>query len=106
MPDKASLCSKLDAGVGRQLWEIFLSLDVESQGKIHVEDLCDLIQRVLRENGHVESEQNIKEWFCEEILIDFWSFFAAIVENYAGLLKVRHSVRIKSFFYYMHVQCI
>ena len=36
----------------------------------------------------MESEQNIKEWFCEEKLIDFWSFFAAIVENYSGLLKV------------------
>ena len=68
-------------------------LDTDSQGKIHIDDICDLIQRVLRENGHVESEQNIKEWFCEEILVDFWSFFAAIVENYASLLKVRERER-------------
>jgi hypothetical protein len=86
-PDKTSLSSRVDPGIGRQIWEIFLRLDVDSQGKIHIDDLCDLIQRILRENGHAESEQNIKEWFCEEILIDFWSFFAAIVKNYAGLLK-------------------
>ena len=87
-PDKKAICEKVDTGVGRQIWEIFIYLDVESVGKIHIDDICDLVLRVLRENGHVESEQNIREWFCEEILIDFWSFFAAIVENYSGLLKV------------------
>ena len=87
-PDHASLCSKIDAGIGRQIWEIFVALDVDSQSKIHIDDVCDIIQRVLRENGHEELEQNIKEWFCDEILIDFWSFFTAIVENYAALLKV------------------
>ena len=87
--DKVALCAKVDAGIGRQIWEIFIHLDVDSQGKVHVDDLCDLTLRILRENGHVELEQNIKEWFCEEILIDFWSFFAAVVENYSGLLKVR-----------------
>lgn len=91
VPDKALLCTKLDSGIGRQIWEIFLGLDVDSHGKIHVDDLSDLIQRVLRENGHMELEQNIKEWFCDEILVDFWSFFAAIVENYSGLLKVTPS---------------
>ena len=79
--------------MGRQIWEIFIYLDVDSVGKIHIGDICDLVLRVLRENGHVETEQNIKEWFCEEILIDFWSFFAAIVENYSGLLKVRRTGR-------------
>ena len=59
---------------------------------MHIDDICDLVQRILRENGHAESEQNIKEWFCGEILIDFWSFFAAIVENYSGLLKVSVTV--------------
>ena len=88
-PDKKAICEKVDTGVGRQIWEIFIYLDVDSVGKIHIGDICDLVLRVLRENGHVETEQNIKEWFCEEILIDFWSFFAAIVENYSGLLKVR-----------------
>lgn len=67
-------------------------LDVDSQGKVHLEDICDLIQRILRENGHSESEQNIREWFCEETMIDFWSFFAAIIENFAGLLKVRNKL--------------
>ena len=32
--DKTSVCSKLDAGVGRQIWEIFITLDVDSQVKI------------------------------------------------------------------------
>ena len=67
-------------------------LDVDSQGKVHLEDLCDLIQRILRENGHSESEQNIREWFCEETMVDFWSFFAAITENFAGLMKVSITV--------------
>jgi hypothetical protein len=93
-PDKTSLCSKLDSGLSRQIWEIFVSLDVDSQGKLHIDDLCDLIQRIFRENGHVESEQNIKEWFCGEKLIDFWSFFAALVENYSGLLKVKLCCRL------------
>ena len=93
IPDKASICAKLDMGIGRQIWEIFLYLDTDSQAKNHIDDLCDLIQRVLRENGHAESEQNIKEWFCDETLIDFWSFFTAIVENYARLLKVRERER-------------
>ena len=33
-PDKTSVCSKLDGGVGRQIWEIFITLDVDSQVKI------------------------------------------------------------------------
>ncbi|CAI8052370.1 Differentially expressed in FDCP 6 homolog [Geodia barretti] len=36
-PDKTSLCSKLDPGLSRQIWEIFVSLDVDSQVRyIHV----------------------------------------------------------------------
>ena len=89
MPDKTQLCAKIDIGIARQIWEMFLWLDIDSQSKIHVEDICDFILRILRENGHSESEQNIREWFCGEVLVDFWSFFAAIVENYVGLLKVR-----------------
>ena len=89
MPDKTSLCSKLEQTVSKQIWEIFMWLDVDSQNKIHVEDICDLVQRILLENKRSESEQNIKEWFGEELLVDFWSFFAGILENCGSFLKVR-----------------
>lgn len=96
-PDHKQLCAKVSPGISQQVWEMFICLDVDSQGKVHLEDICDLIQRILRENGHSESEQNIREWFCEETMVDFWSFFAAVIENFAGLMKVSIAVFLLSF---------
>ena len=56
--------------------------------KLHVDDIVDLILRIFKANGHEELPDNIKEWFCGEEAINFWSFFHQIVEKYIGLLQV------------------
>lgn len=56
--------------------------------KVHVDDLVDLIIRIFKANGHKEQEDNIKEWFCGEENIDFWSFFSQLTEKYVGLLQI------------------
>ena len=60
----------------------------ESEIKVHVDDIADLILRIFRANGHNEREENIKEWFCGEEKVDFWGFFSQIVENFVGLLQI------------------
>ena len=60
----------------------------ESELKVHVDDIVDLILRIFEANGHVEQQSNIKEWFCGEEKIDFWSFFSQLTEKYVGLLQV------------------
>ncbi len=56
--------------------------------RVHVDDLVDLILRIFQANGHNEQHHNIKEWFCGEEMIDFWSFFSQLTEKYVGLLQV------------------
>lgn len=55
---------------------------------MHVDDIVDLILRIFEANGHQESRDNIKEWFCDEAMIDFWSFFSQLAEKYIGLLQI------------------
>lgn len=88
VPIHSSLSNKIPRSCGQQLWEIFVRLDVDSQQALHIDDVADLILRIFKANGHNESEQNIREWFCEEVYVDFWSFFSTLVENYSGLLQV------------------
>lgn len=88
VPAHSSLTVKIPSVCGQQLWEMFMRLDVEGQQTLHVDDIADLVMRIFRANGHNESEENIKEWFCDEVYIDFWSFFSALVENYDHMLQV------------------
>ena len=53
-----------------------------------MDDIVDLIIRIFEANGHNEQEDNIKEWFCGEAMIDFWSFFSQLTEKFVGLLQV------------------
>ena len=88
VPAHSSLTAKIPNECGQQLWEMFMRLDAEELQRLHIDDIADLIMRIFRANGHNESEENIKEWFCDEVYIDFWSFFSALVENYDHMLKV------------------
>lgn len=65
-----------------------LFLTSECELKVHVDDLVDLILRIFQANGHNEQQENIKEWFCGEDKIDFWSFFSQLTEKFVGLLQV------------------
>ena len=84
----AQLGKRLTSVSGRLLWEIFLKLDDQSILRVHIDDICYVILRIFRANGHEEREENIREWFCEEVNIDFWSFLSALLEKYSELLKV------------------
>lgn len=85
----AQLCAKVDDTTGRLLWEMFLALDADGRERIETEAACEVILQVFQANGHLESEGNIREWFCEESHVDFRSFFSALVDNYASFLQVR-----------------
>lgn len=61
---------------------------IESELKVHVDDIIDLILRIFQANGHNEQQENIEDWFCGEPKIDFWSFFSQLTEKYVGLLQV------------------
>ncbi len=89
VPSHAQLCSKVAKATGRLLWEMFVALDTECRLRIDTEDACEVILQVFQANGHLESEENIREWFCGERYIDFGSFFSALVENYVNFLQVR-----------------
>ncbi len=88
LPSHAQLCSKVNSATGRLLWEMFLALDTRKALRIDTEAACEVILHVFQANGHLESEENIREWFCEERQVDFISFFTALVENYASFLQV------------------
>lgn len=88
VPAHSSLTARISKESGQKLWEMFMRLDIEGQQRLHIDDIADLVMRIFRANGHNESEENIKEWFCDEVYIDFWSFFSALVENYNHFLQV------------------
>ena len=61
--------------------------------EVHIDDVCDIILRIFKDNGHIEEAANIREWFCGEADVGFWSFFRTMVENYGSLLQVRERER-------------
>ena len=92
LPKNAGLFSKFSRLSGRELWELFIRLDSAGQMELQVDDVCDIIVRIFKANGHSESEDNIREWFYPETQVDFWSFLRTIVYSYVGLLQVRQCV--------------
>lgn len=88
VPTHTAVCTRIPKLCGRQLWEVFVRLDQDSHMGLHIEDVCDLVMRIFQANGHCEKEENIREWFCAETFVDFWSLISALTENYVGLLQV------------------
>ena len=84
----AHYCTQVPSLVGRMLWEMFIKLDTESARKVHIDDLAMVIARIFEVNSHQVKAENIKEWFCGETYIDFWSFFTSLIEKYSMLLQV------------------
>ena len=59
-----------------------------SELRVHVDDIVEVILRIFHANGHTELQDNIKEWFCGEDKIDFWSFYSQLTEKFVGLLQI------------------
>ncbi len=64
---------------------------LESELKVHVDDIVEVVLKIFKANGHNESENNIKEWFKGHALLSFLDFFNPLVERYVGLLQA-HTV--------------
>ena len=80
------LCSKIPRLCCRQLWGMFNKLDSDSSGFAAIDDIIDVISNIHKANGREEPADNIREWFCDQRKIDFWSFFSALVETHDDLL--------------------
>lgn len=87
-PHRIKVCERLSRLCGRQLWAVYNKLDIECSGFVHIDDVTQVIMKICQSNGKEEDPQNIREWFCEQKSVDFWSFFSALVENHSHLLKV------------------
>ena len=61
---------------------------LESQMKVAVSDIYELVRLIFRANGHSIEVETVQEWFCGETVVDFRCFLQSLVEGYTGLLQV------------------
>lgn len=85
---RKELCDRVPRLSGRQLWAIFNKLDTEGRSTLHLDDITDLVLRFHLESNNQQTAQDIQEWFCNQVYVDFWSFFSALAENHLYLLQV------------------
>ena len=88
VPRRKELCDRVPRLSGRQLWAIFNKLDTEGRSTLHLDDITDLVLRIHLESNKQQTAQDIQEWFCNQVYVDFWSFFSALAENHLYLLQV------------------
>ncbi len=55
---------------------------------MHIEDVCDLILRIGKSNGHMEQPEVIQSWFDNQQTVQFWPFFKIMTERYKQYLQV------------------
>ncbi len=84
---RKALCSKIPRLCCRQLWGVFNKLDCDCSGFAMIDDIVDVISNIYKANSQEETTENIREWFCDQKKIDFWSFFSALVETHDDLLN-------------------
>ena len=92
---RKELCDRVPRLSGRQLWAIFNKLDTEGRSTLHLDDITDLVLRFHLESNNQQTAQDIQEWFCNQVYVDFWSFFSALAENHLYLLQVSAWVMVQ-----------
>lgn len=88
VPGRKEACDRVPKECALQLWTMFNKLDTECNGFVHTADLTELILKLYEVNNKEENEENIQEWFCSQMEVDFWSFFSAL-ENHLYLIQRR-----------------
>ena len=86
LPSRKRICESIPKLCRRQLWGIFNKFDSDNSGFAMIDDVIEVIIKIYKANGQEESEENIREWFCDQQRIDFWSFFSSLVEPHSRLL--------------------
>lgn len=92
VPRRKEVCERVPRLSGRQLWAVFNKMDTESRCMLHLDDITDLVLKIHYENGRPQTVENVQEWFCNQVYVDFWSFFTALAENHLYLLQVSERV--------------